>query len=121
MQRGKSAKDERGVREPNGVRLEMEKRVDSSQAARRAFHCVVGGSKAMDELVPGGRTGQNELNEYTYEVHVPKCACPKMQSWRSAEEEEECGDDKRESEVYDTVREPGDDVENGMGKPGENI
>jgi hypothetical protein len=44
-----------------------------------------------------------------------------MQSWRSTEEEEECGDDKRESEVDDTVREPGDDVENGMGKPGENI
>ncbi len=75
----------------------------------------------MDELVPGGRTGQDELNEHTYEVHVPKRTCPEMQSWRSAEEEEECGDDKGESEVDDTVREPGDDIENGMGKPGENI
>ena len=56
----------------------MEEGIDAGEATWRAWHAVVGGGKAVDELVPGGRAGKDELDEDADEVHVAKSRPPEM-------------------------------------------
>ena len=56
----------------------MEEGIDAGEAPWRAGHAVVGGGEAVDELVPGGRAGKDELYEDADKVHVAKGGAPEV-------------------------------------------
>jgi hypothetical protein len=75
------------------------------------LHGVVGRSKAVHILIPGRRTGEEELDHNTGQVHVAESSCKSRSGSRRAEEEHETRADEGSTEMGDTVRQPGENIE----------
>ena len=58
----------------------MEEGVDAGKTTGRTGHAVVGGSEAVEKLVPRGRAGKDELDEDANEIHVAKCGAPEVEN-----------------------------------------
>ena len=57
----------------------------------------------MDELIPGGRTREEYLDEDAADVEVAKYAGPEVQGLFRSEEPEEGSHEEREHEMADSV------------------
>jgi hypothetical protein len=75
------------------------------------LHGVVGRSKAVHILIPGRRAGEEELDHNTGQVHVTESSCKSRSGSGRAEEEHETRADEGSTEMGDTVRQPGEDIE----------
>lgn len=50
--------------------------VDAEKTARRAEHGVICGRETEDDFVPGCGAGEEDLDDYSEEVHVAEGARP---------------------------------------------
>lgn len=121
VQRGEGAEDDGRAGEGGLVAAAAEEVVDAHEPAGGAAHGVRRGGEAVDELVPRRRAGERDLDEDADEVHVPEGGRPEVKRLLGAEEPDEGGDDEGEGEVQDAVRQPGDDVEDGVCVAGEDV
>ena len=114
-------KDEGGVGKDGLVAVVAKEGVDAGEAAGGAGYIVGCGGEAIDDFVPGGCAGNEDLDKDSGEAHVAKSLGPGLEGERGAEEPEEEGEDKRVGVVNDAVGEPGDDIEDGMGEAGKDV
>lgn len=121
VQRGEGAEDDWRAGEGGLVAAPAEEVVDAHEPAGGAAHGVRRRGEAVDELVPRRRTGERDLDEDADEIHVPEGGRPEVERLLGAEEPDEGGDDEGEGEVQDAVRQPGDDVEDGVCVAGEDV
>jgi len=109
------------VAECGGVSVGVEQPVNANEASWGAFHRVVRRGQTVDDLVPWRGAGENDLNKDTNEIHIAVCPCPEMQCLLWTKEPEEGGYNERKGKVSQAVRNPGYDIEHGMGKAGEDV
>jgi hypothetical protein len=111
MQRGESTEDHGRGGESGSVQVDTEELIDRGKTSGGTLHRVVGGSETVHVLIPRRRAGEEELDHDTGQVHVTKGSCKRGSGSRRAEEEHEARADKGSTEMGDTVRQPGEDIE----------
>ncbi len=74
VERGKGAKDDGRVGEGYCVPTTMEHVVYANKPTWGSLHTVVSRGQAVDQLVPGRGTREDDLDEDPDEHHVPECA-----------------------------------------------
>lgn len=121
VETGEGTKDKRGVGEGGLVAVAAKESVDTGEPARGAGDVVGGGGKTIDDFVPGGSTGNKNLDEDGGEVHVAKCLGPCLEGERGTEEPEGKGKDEWVCVVYDAIGEPSDDIQDGVRETGEDV
>ncbi|KAI3493211.1 hypothetical protein L1887_42051 [Cichorium endivia] len=121
VERRKRAEDDRCTSESEGVAVRVEELVDACEAGRGSAHAVVGGDEALAELVPGRSAGEEDLDDNTCEHHESESLREDLdRGWRR-KDEEEGGDEEGGGKVDDAVRDPCEDVEDGVTELGENV
>jgi hypothetical protein len=111
VQRGESTENHGRGGESGSVQIDTEELIDRGKTSGRALHRVVGGSETVHVLIPGRRAREEELDHNTSQVHVTESSCKSRGGSGRAEEEHETGADKGSTEMGDTVRQPGEDIE----------
>jgi hypothetical protein len=111
VQRGESTENHGRGGESGGVQVDTKELIDCGKTSGRALHRVVGRSKAVHVLVPRRRAGEEELDHNTGQVHVTKSSCKGGSGSGRAEEEHQTRADEGSTKVGDTVRQPGEDIE----------
>ncbi|KFY27195.1 hypothetical protein V493_03659, partial [Pseudogymnoascus sp. VKM F-4281 (FW-2241)] len=86
-----------------------------------AGHTVVCGREAVAVLVPGGRAGEEDLDDDAGEVYVAEGAAVDGEGAGGGEDEEDYAGDGGAAEMNDAVGEPGEDVEDDVLVCGEDV
>ena len=111
MKRGEGTEDHWRGSESGSVQVDTEELIDCGKTSGRALHGVVGRSEAVHVFVPRRRAREEELNHDTSQVHVAKGSCESGRGSGRTEEEHETRTDERGTKMGDTVRQPGEDIE----------
>ena len=107
--------------EAGGVHIDTQQLIYASQSGGGSLHPVVCGLEAVGSLVPRGRARQDELDGDAEHAHVTKSAGEHGGGPRRGEEEEEAAADGGQGKVAYAVREPGQDVQDGVRMSREDI
>jgi hypothetical protein len=110
VQRWESTEDDWRSMEAGGVQIDAEKLVDCLQASSISRDGVVGRGQSVRVLVPWWRAREDCLDKNGRDVHVSKCACPGRKSTRRSPDEHAAADDDRRYIVYDSIRQPREQV-----------
>lgn len=121
VQRGEGAKDQGRSVEARSVEINASQLVDCLESRGVTRDAVVGGGQSVCVLVPGGRAGEDHLDQNSCDVHVAKSARPDGEGARRRPDEHACADNDRRYIVYDTVGQPGEDVQDCVLVRGEDV
>lgn len=97
--------------ESGGVEIEAKKLVNRLETSSISSNGVVGRSEPVCVLVPWRGTWEDGLDEHSGNVHVAKSACPDGQCTGRTPDEHAATDDDGRHIVDDSVRQPGEQVE----------
>jgi len=118
---GESAKDHGRGEEGRGVDINAGKLVDGLETGSVSGNAVVGRRQSVRVLIPRWGAWEDDLNQHSRDVHVAESACPDGQGARRTPNEHACADNNGRDIVYDSVRQPGKDVENGVLVSGQDV
>lgn len=121
VQAGEGTKWHGGGGEARGVHVDSEELINPRKSGRGPGHAVESGLETMLLLVPRRGTGQQNRKGHTSQGEPAERSRKNGSSGRSGEEEEEGGADSRAGEMANTVREPGQNIENGVRVGGEDV
>jgi hypothetical protein len=121
VQRGESTKDHWGGVEARSVEIDSSQLVDCLESRSVTRDTVVGGGQTIRILVPGGRAGEDDLDQNSCDVHVAKGARPDGEGARGGPDEHASANNDRRHIVYDSVGQPGEDVEDCVLVRGEDV
>lgn len=107
--------------EAGGVHVDTKELVNAGETGGRTLHAVVSRLQTVRLLVPGRSAGEDQLDGDSEHAHVAESASKHGGGAGRGEEEEDGAADGGERKVTDTIREPGEQIEDGVAVGRENV
>lgn len=107
--------------EAGGVHVDTKELVNAGETGGGALHAVVSRLQAVRLLVPWRRAGENQLDSDGEHAHVAKGPSKDGGAAGRGKKEEDSAADGREGKVADSIREPGEQIEDRVAVGRENV
>lgn len=114
VERGERTEWKRRSGEVGGVQVNAKDLVDTGEAGGRSGHTVRCRHQSVLVLVPWRSAWEHKLNGDTEDAHPTKAACKHVDGSRGGKDEEDQRANCGGSKVHYTIRQPGQDVEDGV-------